>query len=275
MDKKFFCIRGYMKSGTNWLGRIFKSHHQIDCVGEFHWESFFSALDINAHRIAPKRKEHYLQTVRPNLELMIKRSLSQFSSPDAHWIGDRTPTTISPISIHDAPHIVIVRDIRDVLVSRMFHLFNHPRVTTIFDQYPQMKIRLEKFQQDPWYFKRHPGELLDHQEIVRTSAKEWAAFIDCDEDTIAAHPDLSVMRIRYEDLHREFTNTANSLFEFIGASAPTTLPDVVQPGHPKESPNELNRKGVVGDWENYMDERCVEWIVDEAGAQMTKLGYEH
>ena len=274
MDKKFFCIRGYMKSGTNWLCRILKCHPLIDCVGEFHWESFYGALNANANRIAPKRKDNYLQTVSPHLETMIKESLIQFADPNAVWIGDRTPTTISPIAITDAPHFVIVRDIRDVVVSRMFHLFSHPRITTVFDQYPEMKIKLEHFQNDHWYFRNNPGELLNNEEIVRNSAREWAAFIEADDKTHHERPELSVLRLRYEDLHENFEASTKSLFQFIGESAPSDFPDRIRPGLTEESPTKLNRKGIVGDWQNYMDDQCQSWIVEEAGTQMRKMGYQ-
>ncbi len=273
MEKKFFCIRGYMKSGTNWVCRILNCHNTIDCVGEFHWESFFTALHNNSSRIAPKRKDNYLSTVRPNLELMIQNSLLQFADPDAKWIGDRTPTTLEPLILQGAPYVVMIRDIRDVLVSRMFHLYNHPRVTTVFDQYPEMKTRLMNFQEDPWYFKEHPTQLLDNEEIVRTSAAEWASFLKRDQLTQQNQSQLKVKNTRYEDLHSDFLPTARSLFEFLGCTPPEKFPNRVLPGLATESPNQLNRKGIVGDWENYMDDKCLAWIRQEAGDEMEKWGY--
>ena len=47
--KKFFVVRGFMKSGTNWLCRLLNLHPDISCAGEFHWQNiagpFVSNLD--------------------------------------------------------------------------------------------------------------------------------------------------------------------------------------------------------------------------------------
>ena len=273
METRYFCIRGYMKSGTNWLCRILRHHPEVDCVGEFHWETFYQALKANANRINPKRKQQYQTVVQANLESLVQRSLSQFAEPDALWIGDRTPTTLQPVILTDAPHFVIVRDFRDVIVSRMFHLYNHPRVTSVFDHYPEMKRRLEKYQDDQWYFRQHPEELLANEEIIRTSAKEWSQFLASDEATMLDNPQLRVLRIKYEQLHSEFNSTVGSIFEFLGLDAPTSFPERLTPGIEVEAPGELNRKGAVGDWKTYMNDTCLGWIEEEAGEQLQNQGY--
>ena len=45
------------------------------------------------------------------------------------------------------------------------------------------------------------------------------------------------------------------------------------PGHREEKPNSFNRKGVVGDWKNYIDPKVAEWIHDEAGDELVRQGY--
>lgn len=271
-EQNFFCIRGYMKSGTNWLCRILNCHPDIDCIGEFHWESFYQALDQNVANIAPKRRQTLDEAVRPELEQMVRRSLSKLATPSARWIGDRTPTTIAPIVISDAVHFVAVRDFRDVIVSRMFHLYSHPRVTGVFDKYPEMKQRLTQFEANPWYFREHPEELIDNEEIVRTSAREWKQFLMSDQETIVNNSKLKVLRIKYESLHLNFAQQADQMFNSLELDTPT-LPSAVRPGHAEEKPNALNRKGQVGDWENYLGAEAKRWINEELSDQLQELGY--
>ena len=248
------------------------AHPEIDCIGEFHWESFFHALDQNVARIAPKRRQMLDDSVRPELEEMVRRSLARLAKPSANWIGDRTPTTIAPIVISNAVHFVAVRDFRDVIVSRMFHLYSHPRVTGVFEKYPEMKNRLGKFEADPWYFREHPQELVDNEEIVRTSAREWKQFLISDQETISTNPDLKVVQIKYETLHEEFESCVNQMFAMLDLELPT-LPDAVRPGHTQETPNALNRKGQVGDWKNYLEGQAKGWINDELQEPLQELGY--
>jgi len=124
---RFFCIRGYMKSGTNWMCRLLNQHPDVHCIGEFHWETFYRALHQNVQRIAPRRRKQLEKTVRVYLEQMIRNSLIELSGGSASVIGDRTPTTIEPV-VMAVPHIVMERNFRDVIVSRMYHLFNNHSV---------------------------------------------------------------------------------------------------------------------------------------------------
>ena len=273
-SKKFFCIRGYMKSGTNWVCRLLKFHPDIDCVGEFHWETFFHALEAIVANIAPARQQSLENTVRPELESMIKRCLVRIAAESAILIGDRTPTTLAPVVLSDAPQIVIIRDFRDVIVSRMFHLYNHPRVTQVFNRFPEMQIRLERFQQNPWFFRDHSPELLANEEIVRDSAREWANHQQSDRDTVQSDRDLAVKFIRYEELHADFERQARSLFDFLDVpSEQLQFPAALRPGHANENPNQLNRKGLVGDWRHFMTEPARRWINQEAGQEMIRQGY--
>jgi hypothetical protein len=204
---------------------------------------------------------------------MVCNCLVEFATPGAALIGDRTPTTIDPVILTGAPHIVMVRDCRDVLVSRMFHLFNHPRVTGIFERYPEMQQRLLQFQQDRWFFRNRPEELLAHEEIVRDSARQWARHQVADRECVTRHPALPVRFIKYEDLHADFDTQVRSLFDFLQIQPPTSLPDVLRPGHDSEQPDRPNRKGKVGDWKQYMTDQAQDWIHQEAGQELIRQGY--
>ena len=272
-SKKFFCIRGYMKSGTNWICRLLNCHPDVDCIGEFHWESFYTALEQNVNRIAPARREMLASTVGPELEAMVKRCLVSMANENAQWIGDRTPTTLSPVVMSDAPHFVMIRDFRDVIVSRMFHLYNHPRVTSIFGNFPELDSRRLKFENDPWYFRDHPQELLVEENVVRDSAREWLAFLQSDQEIRERNPELPVLNVKYENLHKDFSKTVDSIFEFLQLERPAKIPAPLEPGHDLENPNKLNRKGQVGDWRTYFNDKSKGWVNQEIGNELIKLGY--
>ncbi len=262
-----------MKSGTNWLCRLLKVHPAIDCVGEFHWESFFHALRDNTRRIAPRRQDRLDEVIRPRLEQMVKQCLIEFAAVGATVIGDRTPTTIAPVILPGVPHLVMIRDCRDVLVSRMFHLFNHPRVTGVFDRFPEMQRRRMQFEKDHWYFRDRPEELLAHEGIVRDSAREWAQHQIADRETVDRHPSLPVRLVRYEELHADFDSQCRRLFDFLQLEPPQSLPDALRPGHDAEQPDRPNRKGQVGDWRHYMTDQAKKWINLEAGPELIRQGY--
>ena len=269
---RFFCIRGFMKSGTNWMCRLLNQHPLVHCVGEFHWESFFHAAQSNVNRIAPKRRQQLEKTLQNQLQQMVRSSLIELSGQSSGLIGDRTPTTIAPIVLH-VPHIVMVRDFRDVMVSRMFHLFNNPRVTGIFDRDPIMAQRLKHFQTDCWYFQKNPEQLLDCEETVCNSAADWSRHMQADRDTVIEHPDLPVLFVKYEALHSNFKTELAKVFEFLELQMPATIPDRLTPGHDVENPSSLNRKGQVGDWKNYANDRALDWFKECAGKELRHLGY--
>ena len=264
-----------MKSGTNWVCRLLNLHPEIDCIGEFHWEYFFKTMESTLNTLAPVRRDKIRPVIRKELEEMVRRCLTSFADPNAKMIGDRTPTTIHPVAIRDAPHICVVRDCRDIVVSRMFHLFNTPRVTRVFENFPKMAERLENFQEDPWFFRDNPSELLSHEKVVRRSAKEWTTYLAADRNTIKQQPHLKVIQVQYESFHEAIEEQRKKLYEFLDVdpSLAAPIPEAMMPGHKAEKPNQFFRKGMVGDWQNYMTDQAREWINIEAGAEMIQQGY--
>jgi hypothetical protein len=273
-QKRFFCLRGFMKSGTNWLGKLLSSHPQISCLGEFHWQEIIQRLHSD-DLIPHGDPEIYRETVAQHLQPLIKQCMIAAADPDATVIGDRTPQTLAPITLPNAPHISIIRDGRDVLVSRAFHLYNNPQVHRLFQRIPEMRETLTRFQNDPWHFQEHPDQLLCHEIMVRESVQWWLKHFQSDEETIQANPDLLVKFVKYEELHRDVEGERDKLFAFLDVdpAAAGPLPDELKPGFSKERPTEFLRKGVVGDWENYFTDKTREWFIDVAGELLIKQGY--
>lgn len=70
----------------------------------------------------------------------------------------------------------------------------------------------------------------------------------------------NLLLVRYEDLHQDFNNTMQRVYGFIGVShSPEVIQEVfkktnfiaVAGGH-KENRNSVTRKGVIGDWVNFL-----------------------
>ncbi|MGB2500311.1 MAG: sulfotransferase domain-containing protein [Mariniblastus sp.] len=275
-NKRFFCVRGFMKSGTNWLGSLLSSHETISVVGEFHWDQVVSAFNNNLKQLPIYQDEAAKTTARENFERMIRQTVESYAEPSATVIGERTPTTLIPIPVRNVPHISIRRDGRDVLVSRVFHLYNNPETTPLFDRIPEMKTTLQKFKADPWHFQKHPEELLCHQEMVQISIRFWTEHLERDELAVSLYPKLKVKFVRYEDLHRDVNQERKKLFEFLDVD-PTKASKIhgnLKAGFKKERPSEFLRKGSIGDWTNYFTEQNKEIFKEYAGKQLIQYGYE-
>ena len=274
-NKRFFCLRGFMKSGTNWLGSLLSSHEEISVVGEFHWQNVVSAYNANQNSLSIFKEDGATENGRRHLENMIKQNLIDLAESTASVIGDRTPHTIAPVALSGVPHISIIRDGRDVLVSRAFHLYNSPEVTKLFERIPEMAKLLVEFQADPWFFHKNPDQLLCHEVMIRESLNWWKNHLIGDEKAIELYPKLPVRFVKYEDLHRNTQEERAKLFEFLDVDPKRAarIEGHLKPGFEEERPSEFLRKGVVGDWKNYFTDQTKKWFKEYAGEQLIKYDY--
>jgi hypothetical protein len=275
-DQRFFCLRGFMKSGTNWLGSLLSSHETISVVGEFHWQDIVMKFNENLATLPVYTREEAKENARQGFEQMVRRCVAAAAERRATVIGERTPHTIIPIPIRNVPHISIIRDGRDVLVSRAFHLYNQANVHRLFQRIPAMAETHKKFLKDPWYFQKHPDHLLCHEVMVRESMTWWREHLKRDEQAVELYPNLRVRFVKYEDLHRDTAGERAKLFEFLDVDPKKAarIKGDLKPGFKKERPSEFLRKGVVGDWKNYFTPNTKKWFKEEAGEQLIEYGYE-
>jgi hypothetical protein len=276
-DKRLFCLRGFMKSGTNWLGSLLSSHETISVVGEFHWQEVVMKFNENLANLPVYRSEEAKEFARQNFEQMIRKNVSAVAEESATVIGERTPHTIIPIPVRNVPHISIIRDGRDVLVSRAFHLYNQAGVHRLFQRIPAMAETHKEFQKDPWYFQKHPDELLCHEVMVRESMIWWREHLQKDEQAVELYPKLKVRFVKYEELHRDTEGEREKLFEFLDVDPKKAarITGDLEPGFKEERPSEFLRKGVIGDWKNYFTDDTKLWFKEEAGEQLIQYGYEN
>ncbi len=273
--KRFFGVRGFMKSGTNWLGALLNLHPQIACLGEFHFHEIMQTVYQRVH------SPYYFGdvTAKQNsiryFEQAIERCLLDAAPEGAELIGDRTPAPLAPVVLRGVPYLVILRDGRDVLVSRVFHLFNKPHVTKIFERSQPLRQCLERFQANEWHFREHPEELLANEELVRNSVQSWRKHLEADRKTAEKNQRLVVKFIRYEDLHQRLTEILPSIYEFLDVdplqAQPPTRAEL--PGIPQKSPYSFMRRGEIGDWRNYFQPQTRTWFEEEAGDELSINGY--
>ena len=124
--KKFFAIRGYMKSGTNWIGRLLNLHPQISCTGEFHWQRLTTQLidTINASENL-REQDDLLNRIWQPLDRFIKETMVAACDPNAIWVGDRTPAHIETSVIIGARIFNLIRSVKTKCDP--IHTANFPR----------------------------------------------------------------------------------------------------------------------------------------------------
>ena len=275
-EPRFFFVRGFMKSGTNWLGSLLSSHAHISVVGEYHWEIAVHAFNRLQNSQAIYGDVNYASDTREYFEDFVRKCLIRRAEPGAKLIGERTPHTILPITMRKCPVISIIRDGRDVLVSRAFHLFNEPNVHRLFQRIPEMAKDLEEFKKDPWFFKKHPEMLLRHEEMFRESVVWWREHIESDRAALEKFPNLPAKFVHYEALHQDTEGRRRELFEFLDVDPDkaANIDGHLAPGFKEERPTEFLRKGAVGDWRNYFTEENTAWFKEEGGQELINQGYE-
>lgn len=272
---RFFSFRGFMKSGTNWIASLLNLHPDVHCTGELHFHTLYLTVQRELRFLPIMQDQQVRNVFRGNLQAMFRQVLVELGKPGAFVLGDRTPHTLAPLVIKGAPQITITRDGRDVLVSRLFHLYNYPEVSRVFQRFPRMRETLARFRENPWHFREHPHELLAEKELVQESLRWWREHHESDRQTMARHPGLPVLQLKYEDFHNDVESSRRKMYRFLGvdpARAAEVTPELM-PGIPEERPNEFNRKGIVGDWVNYFDERVRNWVNEAAGDELIRQGY--
>jgi len=276
----FVC--GSPKSGTTWLQKILDAHPAIACAGEGHFvEQIVSPMVRMLREYNGKLRQveervyqgraPYQQLSDGEIVRMVRQIVSQLmmrqTPPEGvAWLGDKTPRYTDGLNelraLFPSARIVhIVRDPRDVAVSRLFHA-HRAGITDVLT----------------------PGSEAYYTQ-VRNSATAWAqnnGNVDRFRSVSAAHGAM-VHELRYEALLTDFVGTARDIFTFLEVDASDeALADIGRAtdfetlsGRKSgdEDGQSFFRKGVAGDWQNRIDERALQIIDDVAGGLMRSKGY--
>lgn len=281
--RRIFFLRGHMRSGTNWLGSLLNLHPRIMVDGEFHLEMLKDALNRFTSETWSMGSREPMRTIAAEwFEELVRRMVATVVAkrPGAEWLCDKTPAPVDQF-LPGAPHIVIVRDGRDVATSWTFHQlriggpFSEPHRTLMAD------LR-ERFKADPGMFGSSPELLFSCEEWVRACGRGWARYIknhlEMMEKVRAGEFDGAIKVVRYEDLHEDTEGQRRGLYEFLGLdpsqARPLSEKSKTVAGFGREDPTSFYRKGEVGDWRNYATDDFKRWFKEEAGEMLVAMGYE-
>jgi hypothetical protein len=185
-------------------------------------------------------------------------------SESVRYIGDKDTSYIYNIAVWrkailpDVKLIHVIRDVRDAIVSNVFHLNR---------QGANISIGEAK------YYKQ-----------VESFARIWKRAICDTRRECEASPDL-YMEIFYEHLLDDpFANT-QKLLGFLGVeSTDRTVESCFENASFEkltggrrrgvEDKHSFLRKGVIGDWKNYFDKRAKDIVYKESGDILVRLGYQ-
>lgn len=282
--RSLFFICGHPRSGTTWTVAALNLHPRIFAQGEFRFEALRNAFDQLTRW--PWHVAHH-EPVRTETERAgrdaIRRIMGAITvhKPAATLLGDKTPRPLR-VLIPGAPHILLVRDGRDVLISRTFHELSTGGSLLADPLYAGRMLTLQQqFLADPDLFRREPHRLLAEEHWVRTLARQWATQMRHDLAVAArlrADGLTPIHELRYERMRTDIEAERSALYRFLGLdpaeASPISAANRSAPGFDSETPNAFYRKGEVGDWTNYFSDAAKRWFKQAAGDQLIALGYE-
>lgn len=281
---QFFFLLGHVRSGTNWTCNLLNLHPAICCHGEYHFE--YLRQGVEKFSRGPNGLGYTDAEVREAVEDwfqdFIKWSLVHQASrkPGARWVGDRTPRALE-VLLPGTPHIVVVRDGRDVIVSRAHHVLRlgGPWAESAKER---MKADVEAFRDNPDYFRENPERLFADIPWLTGLAVNWAEWVKgfrtVTEGMQSGETETPLLVVKYEDLHRDPEGERCRMYEFFGLNPEDARPleEGVRttPGFDREDPHDFFRHGVAGDWKDYATDSFRRVFKEQAGQALIDLGYE-
>lgn len=277
--KQIFFIGGVAKSGTTWLQILLDLHPNITCKGEGHFPNNFApllrrVLDMHNECISSKNasifkelpgyprytEEHYLYLLTSAITLLLHQ---QTEHKSVQTIGEKTPDNICFFPLLDtlfprAKFIQVVRDGRDSAVSGWFH-----------------NLRVS-----PEWTRQNFSSIDDY---IKMFAEVWATGVS-EGSKFGARQPARYLEIRYEDLSSDPEGTLEKAFRFLGVEFSRDIVkrccvdgsfERLSGGRSRGQANHESffRKGIAGDWRNYLSEEMNKVFQDKAGEWLARFGY--
>lgn len=276
LSRQLFFIAATEKSGTTWMQLMLDGHPEIACRGEGQFVSKLAGclgggLKEYSTFIEGLNKNVFSETDgfptfdREDLSHLIRMSagmlLSKYNiDENVRAVGEKTPGNVRYLQallllFPNAKFVLMVRDIRDIIVSGHVHL------------------------------KRQHGKAGEEpiQGYAKRVAKIWAQDVERAQTFMKKNKERCVF-VRYEDLHAEPQASMKPVIDHIGVDAgPEMIEACVEAGRfqnlskgrerGQEDINSQFRKGIVGDWQHVLNQATRAIILEEAGETLTALGY--
>lgn len=218
---------------------------------------------------------------------------------DKPIVGTKATTDVALFldAFPEARVVHVVRDGRDVCVSRRFHDLRarqhyvgdeRSRVLAAVDR-TRLGRRLVGVAQHrlgvfgAGSFERRDGDALFTPALLEKYARDWDGTVRYYERHAVAAPDR-VLTVRYEELLADTGATLGRILRFLGADdAPAVVDGLVsatrfdrlrQAGGNGEAEQSFFRSGTAGDWQRHFRPGDDAVFADAAGALLIELGYE-
>lgn len=292
--RKFF-ILGYPRSGTTLLGRLIRLHPEVHCNWQAH---FFTQETSLADLLADEAVEAWLgrpdnrwtsgkvrpaQLVRVACDYIMER---EAEARGAWIVGDKSPDTQSYLRLEtlrriypDAWIVYIVRDGRDVAVSRRYQQFiDQPETMTSKDQVIATELRSQRESAgnrrsiftDAW---------------LRREAQQWAMDVTRTDSGGSEFFGERYYRLKYEDLLRSPQEAISHLWQFLGvkeldavdlsAITEEMASNPAAAWHAEAAPSLVAglARGQHGGWRESFNGSDGSLFEEVAGGAMTRWGY--
>ena len=312
-DKQRVFLIGHGKSGTTWLHMLFFHHPNTAVVAERRltehpddndalldfllddkrYESWFGSSSFGI--VSPEQLDVRYELSRLMSDYLFYRTLSmrnttkgfERSTPITHFTekialntqSDALATIDTLYKMYpDAKIVHIVRDPRDVAISALHHSYRN----------------FKKKHENNW-ITQFVGTIIegDAPGLIQTpliaryfnkSAQEWAKIVSVFHDQGAELYQDNYLFIRYEDLLEQPNPQVARLFDFSGLDSSDGLVEsVVEAASFKklskgrsegeEDNSSFYRKGISGDWENYLTKHQSKKYFASAQRLMEVFGY--
>jgi len=240
-ERKVLFVVGLPKSGTTWMSKM------LGMIPGYYERSIYD----------PSRMMMFHDISSMVFELMPPYAYSVIKLHTKYSVEN-----LAVITSYLDKFIVMYRDLRDMAVSRYFHVLSD-------ESHRHCRLYQEMSQEEG---------ILHSINIVRRAFVSWVK--DWHEVALA-HPE-AVIEVRYEELHADVRRTMNKVFSFFNIAAADGLLErmaatqLKTPVDLKESLSrgETKRKGIVGDWRNLFTQKHKDYFKEVAGQLLIDLGYE-
>lgn len=287
-------VGGPSRAGTHWLVELLGLHPHLAVRGEFGMLNLPTVIErASGSEYSPTSTEPYTTAAKRLLsrfyaDFVGTIALAEELAGEVTHLGYYTSGPLTEL-VEGAPHVAIVRDPRDVVVSFTYH---HLR------QWDEMPERSERRDGKPvpidpksWneakaQWRENPvagaNALLAHEHWVQTLANGWvrsvsgiAGLLDAAE---AGGPTPAAVT-RYEDLHADASGERDRLLACMGLDPALARPieseAKAQAGFSDGSAKSFYRKGQPGDWRNHETSLLCATLRETASGLMDRFGYKH